>query len=120
MVGKTISYYKFLEKLGRGSLPPKEALEMASNISQILLPVVTLVIAFGLPLYSASSSETSALTTSPLAVQESRYEGEPVSLKVVGISLVDFFRTISELSGLNILIDPDVTGSLIKLLVQRC
>lgn len=37
MVGKTISYYKFLEKLGRGSLPPKEALEMASNISQILL-----------------------------------------------------------------------------------
>jgi len=113
MVGTTISHYKILEKLGRGSLPPKEALEMASNIGQILLPVVTLVIACGLPLYSASSGpETSALTTSPLAVQESRYEGEPVSLKVVGISLVDFFRTISELSGLNILIDPDVTGSL--------
>ncbi len=112
MVGKTISHYKVLEKPGRGPLPAKGALEMASNIGQILLPVVTLVIAFGLPLYSASSSETSALTTSPLAVQESRYEGEPVSLKVVGISLVDFFRTISELSGLNILIDPDVTGSL--------
>ncbi len=30
---------------------------------------------------------------------------------MVGISLVDFFRTISELSGLNFLIDPDVTGS---------
>lgn len=86
---------------------------MASNIGQILLPIVTLVIACGLPLYSASSSpETSSLTTSSLAVQESRYEGEPVSLKVVGISLVDFFRTISELSGLNFLIDPDVTGSL--------
>ncbi len=113
MVGTTISHYKILEKLGRGSLPPKEALEMASNIGQILLPVVTLVIACGLPLYSASSGpETSALTTSPLAVQESRYEGEPVSLKVVGIPLVDFFRTISELSGLNFLIDPDVTGSL--------
>ncbi len=113
MVGTTISHYKILEKLGRGSLLPKEALEMASNIGQILLPIVTLVIACGLPLYSASSSpETSALTTSPLAVQESRYEGEPVSLKVVGISLVDFFRTISELSGLNFLIDPDVTGSL--------
>ncbi len=103
---------KILEKLGRGSFPPKEALEMASNIGQILLPVVTLVIACGLPLYSASSSpETSALATSPLAAQEIRYEGEPVSLKVVGISLVDFFRTISELSGLNFLIDPDVTGS---------
>ncbi len=113
MDGETISHYKVLEKLGRGSLPPKKALEMASNIGQILLPVVTLVIACGLPLYSASSSpETGALATSPLAVQESRYEGEPVSLKVVGISLVDFFRTISELSGLNFLIDPDVTGSL--------
>ncbi len=115
MVGKTISHYKVLEKPGRGPLPAKEALEMASNIGQILLPIVTLVIACGLPLYSASSSpETSALTASPatLVVQESSYEGEPVSLKVVGISLVDFFRTISELSGLNFLIDPDVTGSL--------
>ncbi len=113
MVGTTISHYKILEKLGRGSLPPKEALEVVSNIGQILLPVVTLVIACGLPLFSASSSpETSALTTSSLAVQERKYEGEPVSLKVVGISLVDFFRTISELSGLNFLIDPDVAGSL--------
>ena len=113
MVGTTISHYKILEKLGRGSLPPKEALEVVSNIGQILLPVVTLVIACGLPLFSASSSpETSALTTSSLAVQERKYEGEPVSLKAVGISLVDFFRTISELSGLNFLIDPDVAGSL--------
>ena len=77
-----------------------------------LLPVIVFIIACGLPLYSASSSpETSAPTTSPVAVQESRYEGEPVSLKVVGISLTDFFRTISEFSGLNFLIDPDVTGS---------
>ena len=80
---------------------------------KILLPVVTLVIACSLPLYSANSApEASALTPSPQAVQESQYEGEPVSLNVVGISLVDFFRTISELSGLNFLIDPEVTGSL--------
>ena len=96
MVGTTIRHYKILEKLGRGSLPPKEAREMASNIGQILLPLVIIVIACGLPLYPANSSpETSALATSPLAAQESRYEGEPVSLKVVGISLIDFFRTIS-------------------------
>ena len=38
--------------------------------------------------------------------------GEPVTMKVVNISLVDFFRIISELSGLNILIDPTVEGTI--------
>ncbi len=49
---------------------------------------------------------------SPSAQAQGPYEGEPVSLKVVQISVTDFFRTISELSGLNILIDPEVGGSL--------
>ena len=80
---------------------------------KILLPVLVTLIACGLPLYSAGfGPETSALTPSPQTVQQSQYEGAPVSLKVVGISVVDFLRTISELSGLNFLIDPEVTGSL--------
>ena len=49
---------------------------------------------------------------SPSAQAQGPYEGQPVSLKVVQISVTDFFRTISELSGLNILIDPEVGGSL--------
>jgi type IV pilus assembly protein PilQ len=48
----------------------------------------------------------------PAVSLDADWEGEPVSLKLVNVSLVDFFRTISELSGLNILIDPDVSGSL--------
>ena len=40
------------------------------------------------------------------------YKGEAISLKLVDVSLVDFFRTISELTGLNILIDPDVKGTI--------
>lgn len=44
--------------------------------------------------------------------QPSRYQGEPITLDLVDVSLVDFFRTISELSGLNILIDPDVLGQI--------
>ncbi len=46
------------------------------------------------------------------SVQTGGYQGEPVSLKLVDVSLVDFFRAMSELSGLNILIDPDVQGSI--------
>jgi len=45
------------------------------------------------------------------SVQQGRYSGEPISLKLVEVSLVDFFRLISEVSGLNILIDPDVSGT---------
>jgi type IV pilus assembly protein PilQ len=48
----------------------------------------------------------------PSAQAQGPYTGQPVSLKVVQISVTDFFRTISELSGLNILIDPEVGGSL--------
>jgi type IV pilus assembly protein PilQ len=62
-----------------------------------------------------------ALRAGPENLQESipqsnldsgRYQGELVSVKLVDVSLTDFFRTISELSGLNVLIDPDVQGSL--------
>jgi len=44
--------------------------------------------------------------------ENSQYQGEPISLKLVDVSLVDFFRTVSELTGLNILIDPDVKGTI--------
>lgn len=40
------------------------------------------------------------------------FEGDPTSIKLANASLVDFFRAISELSGLNIIIDPDVAGSI--------
>ena len=46
------------------------------------------------------------------------YQGEPVSLKVVDLALVDSFRVISELSGLNILVDPDIEGSITLNVVQ--
>lgn len=57
----------------------------------------------------AVNASTSASTGN---IQTGGYQGEPVSLKLVDVSLVDFFRAMSELSGLNILIDPDVQGSI--------
>ena len=44
--------------------------------------------------------------------QPTQYQGESVTLDLVEVSLVDFFRTISELSRLNVLIDPDVAGQI--------
>jgi type IV pilus assembly protein PilQ len=42
---------------------------------------------------------------------ESQYTGEPISLDLKDADIKDVFRTISELTGLNLVIDPDVHAS---------
>ncbi len=41
-----------------------------------------------------------------------RYTGEPISVNLKDVDLKDFFRLIHEISGLNIVLDPNVNGSL--------
>jgi type IV pilus assembly protein PilQ len=41
-----------------------------------------------------------------------RYTGEPISVNLKDVDLKDFFRLIHEISGLNIVLDPAVHGSL--------
>lgn len=72
--------------------------------------LLSLMLGFWLVMLPGQAANTSPATTASGRVGE--WGGEPVSLKLVNVSLVDFFRAISELSGLNILIDPDVRGSI--------
>jgi type IV pilus assembly protein PilQ len=41
-----------------------------------------------------------------------RYTGEPISVNLKDVDLKDFFRLIHEISGLNVVLDPGVAGSL--------
>jgi type IV pilus assembly protein PilQ len=41
-----------------------------------------------------------------------RYTGEPISVNLKDVDLKDFFRLVHEISGLNIVLDPNVRGSL--------
>jgi type IV pilus assembly protein PilQ len=41
-----------------------------------------------------------------------KYSGEPISVNLKDVDLRDFFRLIHEISGLNIVVDPNVKGSL--------
>src|SRR5205807_1986972 len=41
-----------------------------------------------------------------------KYTGEPISVNLKDVDLKDFFRLIHEISGLNIVLDPNVKGSL--------
>ncbi len=41
-----------------------------------------------------------------------KYSGEPISVNLKDVDLRDFFRLIHEISGLNVVVDPSVKGTL--------
>ena len=51
-------------------------------------------------------------THSPSATSGPKYTGEPISVNLKDVDLKDFFRLIHEISGLNVVLDPDVKGTL--------
>jgi type IV pilus assembly protein PilQ len=61
---------------------------------------------------SSEAVSAAPLGQAPAAAQEQpKYTGEPISLNLKDVDLKDFFRLIHEISGLNIIVDPNVTGS---------
>lgn len=60
----------------------------------------------------ASTPGSSQVISQVVAAQAPRYTGEPISLELKDADIKDFFRLIGEISGLNIVLDPDVKGAL--------
>jgi type IV pilus assembly protein PilQ len=54
--------------------------------------------------------------SAPPSEEKPAYTGELISLNLKDVDLKDFFRLIHEISGLNILVDPNVTGSVTTVL----
>ncbi len=59
---------------------------------------------------AAGSSAQAQGTGAP--VPAGKYTGEPISVNLKDVDLKDFFRLIHEISGLNVVLDPAVKGSL--------
>ncbi|HMI50348.1 MAG TPA: type IV pilus secretin PilQ [Candidatus Saccharimonadales bacterium] len=59
-----------------------------------------------------TAAGTIAGQVSPPAVVTGKYTGEPISVNLKEVDLRDFFRLIHEISGLNVVLDPAVKGSL--------
>jgi len=59
---------------------------------------------------NAAATVAGSQTSSPAAT--GRYTGEPISVNLKDVDLKDFFRLIHEISGLNVVLDPAVKGSL--------
>jgi type IV pilus assembly protein PilQ len=51
-------------------------------------------------------------SASLVANQPGHYTGEPISVNLKDVDLKDFFRLIHEISGLNVVLDPNVKGTL--------
>lgn len=61
----------------------------------------------------SSNVPTAIITQQSTAVTAgTKYTGAPTSLNFKDLDVLDFFRLIHELSGLNVVVDPDVKGRL--------
>ena len=61
-----------------------------------------------------ATSVVTQATQAPAAAAPAagKYTGEPISVNLKDVDLKDFFRLIHEISGLNVVLDPAVKGSL--------
>jgi type IV pilus assembly protein PilQ len=57
------------------------------------------------------AGELTAFQSRTLAEAQTQFTGEPISLDLKDADIKDVFRTISQLTGLNIVIDPEVRGT---------
>ncbi|HEX5422209.1 MAG TPA: type IV pilus secretin PilQ [Candidatus Acidoferrales bacterium] len=64
------------------------------------------------PSHPAATAARSADYSGPGNQSNPRYTGEPISVNLKNVDLQDFFRLIHEISGLNVVVDPNVKGTL--------
>jgi len=60
---------------------------------------------------AANPAVGSAYRSRTISETQTQFTGEPISLDLKDADIKDVFRTISELTGLNIVIDPEVRGT---------
>jgi type IV pilus assembly protein PilQ len=61
---------------------------------------------------AAGTVAQNSAQVSPVAAPPGKYTGEPISVNLKDVDLRDFFRLIHEISGLNVVLDPAVKGTL--------
>ena len=81
-----------------GSMQAQEAQGAAAPTASTIEPAVNLA--------AEQKSKTHSAASGP------KYTGEPISVNLKDVDLKDFFRLIHEISGLNVVLDPDVHGNL--------
>ena len=63
------------------------------------------------PAVNLAAEQKSQMAQAPTGTG-AKYTGEPISVNLKDVDLKDFFRLVHEISGLNVVLDPNVKGSL--------
>ncbi len=91
---------RFSDKTGAELIPVSAHAAQAQNQTNAITPAVNL------------AAEQKAQAGQQPAVTGPKYTGEPISVNLKDVDLKDFFRLIHEISGLNVVLDPNVHGTL--------
>ena len=91
---------RFSDKTAAELLPASVHSAQAQNPAPAIQPAVNL------------AAEQKAQTGQQSVASGPKYTGEPISVNLKDVDLKDFFRLIHEISGLNVVLDPNVHGTL--------
>ncbi len=83
-----------------------ELLPVSVNAAQAQQPASGITPAVNLAAEQKAQSGQAPASVGP------KYTGEPISVNLKDVDLKDFFRLIHEISGLNVVLDPNVHGTL--------
>jgi type IV pilus assembly protein PilQ len=91
---------RFSDKTAAELLPVSAHSAQTQNPAPAITPAVNL------------AAEQKAQNAQQPASTGPKYTGEPISVNLKDVDLKDFFRLIHEISGLNVVLDPNVHGTL--------
>jgi type IV pilus assembly protein PilQ len=91
---------RFSDKTAAELLPVSAHAAQAQETPNAITPAVNL------------AAEQKAQAGQQAASTGPKYTGEPISVNLKDVDLKDFFRLIHEISGLNVVLDPNVHGTL--------
>jgi type IV pilus assembly protein PilQ len=83
-----------------------ELLPVSAHAAQTQNPAPAITPAVNLAAEQKAQNGQQPASTGP------KYTGEPISVNLKDVDLKDFFRLIHEISGLNVVLDPNVHGTL--------
>jgi type IV pilus assembly protein PilQ len=97
--------------------PPARAITAAGKLAarpegNLLPPASAAMQSSGLQPAVNMAAEQKVQASQQPAATGPKYTGEPISVNLKDVDLKDFFRLIHEISGLNVVLDPNVKGTL--------